>query len=198
MYATREEKYNAIAERIGGSVGKKTVEALRDFYEMFDESMIDWFAGLYDTEIGGYYYSNGAKNLQTVTYQGVTYPLLPDIESTEQALRFISCSGLAGDVGRSFADVLPERMKSDIAKYLKGLQDEGGFFYNPQWGKEYTDKKLSRRARDLGNAVAVLKKLGYAPTYDTPMGDKGDYRLFDGTAVERKKLSFSANPSQKN
>lgn len=186
MYEEREEKYNAIADRIGGSVGKATAEALRDFYEIFDEEMIDWFAGLYDPAVGGWYYSNGAKNLDTVTYQGVTYPLLPDIESTEQALRFINGSGLCE--GKKYQDVLPERMKRDIAKYLKGLQDEGGFFYNPQWGKEYTDKKLSRRARDLGNAVAVIKALGYQPTYDTPTGDKGDYRLFDGTPVERRVL----------
>ena len=185
-YPEREEKYSAIADRVGGSVGEKTVTALRELYEIFDESMIDWFAGLYDPNVGGWYYSQGARDLETVTYQGVTYPLLPDIESTEQALRFISDSGLAGGVDRGFADVLPERMRRDIAKYLKGLQDEGGFFYNPQWGKEYTDKKLSRRARDLGNAVAVIKKLGYSPTYDTPTGDKGDYRLFDGTPVERR------------
>lgn len=186
----REERYAAIAERVGGNTGKRLVEALRDFYEIFDEDMIDWFAGLYDPRFGGWYYSNGAKNLETVTYQGVTYPLWPDIESTEQALRFIATSGLTA--GKKYAEVLPERMKRDIAKYLKGLQDEGGFFYNPQWGKEYTDKKLSRRARDLGASVSVLKALGYAPTYDTPTGEKGDYRLFDGTTVKRKEMEVSA------
>lgn len=186
----REERYNAIAERVGGSVGKETVEALREFYEIFDRSMIDWFAGLYDPKFGGWYYSNGAKDLESVTYKGVTYPLWPDIESTEQSLRFINSSGLTS--GKKYQDVLPERMKTDIARYLKGLQDEGGFFYNPQWGKEYTDQKLSRRARDLGACVGVLRALGYAPTYDTPTGEKGDYKLFDGTPAERKKMAVSA------
>ena len=184
MHNIRKEKYDLIAETIGGEVGKRTVVALEEFYETFDEAMIDWFAGLYDPKVGGWYYSVGARDMDTVTYQGVTYPLLPDIESTEQSLRFINDSGLTS--GKRYSEVLPERMKRDIAKYLKGLQDEGGFFYNPQWGKEYTDKKLSRRARDLGNAVAVIKALGYSPTYDTPIGDKGDYKLFDGTPVERK------------
>ena len=91
----REERYSAIAERVGGSTGKKLVEALRDLYEIYDESMIEWFAGLFDPRFGGWYYSNGAKDMETVTYQGVTYPLWPDIESTEQALRFINSSGLA-------------------------------------------------------------------------------------------------------
>ena len=47
------------------------------------------------------------------------------------------------------------------------------------------DKKLSRRARDLGWCTGILQDLGKAPTYDTPLGTKGDGLDWDGNPVSQ-------------
>ena len=65
----------------------KVYDALREYYTLYDKNgLITWFAGLYDPEIGGYYYSNSARDNDQFK---------PDAESTSQALGFISASGLA-------------------------------------------------------------------------------------------------------
>ena len=182
MKETKEKYYKDLAAKVGGEQGKRIAEAIRDMYTLYKPEMIDWFAELYDPTVGGYYYSNGAKDNEKIHYQGVSYDLRPDSESTEQALRFISTSGLLGD--RTLKEKLPSWMSEQIVKYIKGLQHPNGFFYNPQWPKELTDSKLSRRARDLSWCVSILENLGYAPTYDTPTGVKGDGLDADGNPVE--------------
>lgn len=177
----KERYYKALAEKVGGEQGIKIAEAIRDMYTLYKPEMIDWFAGLYDPKVGGYYYSNGAKDNEKIGYQGKCYDLRPDTESTEQALRFISTSGLLGD--GALKEKLPAWMREQIIRYIKGLQDPNGFFYNPQWPKELTDSKLSRRARDLSWCVSILENLGAAPTYDTPTGVKGDGFDIDGKPV---------------
>ena len=186
---TRAPFWKALEEAVGGKLGKDICDAMRDLYTLYDDTMIDWFANLYDPKVGGYYYSNGARDNDTVTYQDVTYDLLPDAESTHQAMRFICGSGLSGKVGTPSVEVMPPKMKDQIFKFIKGLQDPCGFFYHPQWGKELTDKKLSRRARDLGWCTSILSEFGEKPTYDTPTGIKGDGLLADGTSVKIKKCS---------
>lgn len=180
----RAPYWKALEEAIGGKLGKDICDAMRDLYTLYDDAMIDWFANLYEPKIGGYYYSNGARDNDTVTYQGVTYDLLPDAESTEQAMRFIRGSGLSGKVGTPSVEVMPPKMRDQIFKFIKGLQDPCGFFYHPQWGKELTDQKLSRRARDLGWCTSILSEFGEMPTYDTPTGAKGDGLLADGTPAK--------------
>lgn len=162
---------NALSKYEGG---EKTLAALKDYYDLLDPDVALWFAGLYDVDIGGFYYSNSARD---------NAPHRPDAESTSQALSFISASGLASANGGSYATALPDWMKADIVKFIKGLQDPNGFFYHPQWSKELTDTKLSRRSRDLSSCVGILSALGSAPTYDTPTGVKGDGILADGTPV---------------
>ena len=176
-----EKYYKILADKVGGEQGIKIAEAIRDMYTLYKPEMIDWFAGLYDPAVGGYYYSNGARDNEKIGYQGKCYDLRPDTESTEQALRFISTSGLLG--GATLKEKLPAWMREQIIRYIKGLQDPNGFFYNPQWPKELTDSKLSRRARDLSWCVSILENLGSAPTYDTPTGVKGDGLDIDGKPV---------------
>ena len=188
MQSDRDYYFSKIAEKIGGRAGTDTADALADLYTIHEPGMIDWFAELYNPEVGGWYYSNGARDLGTVTWQGKVWELRPDIESTEQALRFISGSGLSGcENGASFVNVIPKKMRDKIVYFLKSLQHPNGFFYHPQWGVELTDMKLSRRARDLGNAVSVIKAFGDSPTYDTPMGHKGNGILANGEHVELKR-----------
>ena len=153
----REPYWRALREAVGAPVE----EAMRELYELWDERMIDWFAGLYSREVGGYYYSQSARD---------NAPVYPDCESTPQALRFIGTSGMADHVGGDYGRAIPEQMRLDITKYVKGLQDKNGFFYNPQWSKEFTDSKLSRRARDLGWCTDMLGRFGEEPLYPTPIG----------------------------
>lgn len=178
-----DKKWSELANAIGEN-GDEIVTAMKQLYSLSTDDLIPWFANLYDPAIGGYYYSNSGRD---------TYTFLPDIESTAQALGFITSSGLSG--GKDIGEVLPEWMQKQIAEFIKGLQDPNGFFYHPQWTKEFTDTKVSRLSRDLGNAVSVLKGLGYAPTYNTPNGDKGDGKHFDGTPVSAQNLTVKLGGS---
>ena len=78
----------------------------------------------------------------------------------------------------------PDKIRQDIAKFVKPLQDPNGYFYHPQWGKKLTDTMVERRARDLSWALSCLSFSGARPTYDTPTGALGDGLLVDGTKVD--------------
>lgn len=171
----------------GGEVGERCARALKDYMSIFKSGAVEWLAHLYDHETGAFYYSNSARDNATVEYKDVTYDLLPDIESTEQALYLLESSGMI----TSRQDELPLDMQQKIARFVKNLQNPNGYFYHPQWGIEKTNKNISRRGRDLSNAEKILKGFGYAPTYDSPLGTKGDGLLFDGTQVAPCKIENS-------
>ncbi len=176
-----------------GGDGAAVAAAVKEYYEKIcTDDIIDWFAGLYDPYIGGYYFSNDARDNRGY---------LPDIESTGQALGFFETSGMFnyveddGSVTAGFHTYvlgLPEWFRNQIVAFLKGLQDpETGFFYHPQWTKAMVDEKLSRRARDMGNAEGTLRYLGHKPTYDTPNGVTGDGILWDGTPVSGSEVRLT-------
>lgn len=169
-----------LSEKYGKELGEDIVSSLRDLYSIYTVDVAKWYANLFDPEIGGYYYSNSGRDFDEATYNGVTYKLLPDIESTYQGDGFLHSSL----VEKSSVQV-PAWYIEKIVKFVKGLQDkETGYFYHPQWGKEHTDKFLSRRGRDLQMAVRILARYGSAPTYDTPLGTPGDGILPDGTPAD--------------
>ncbi len=155
-----------LTEEIGAEGATAFVEALKDLYSLYTSDVIEWFANLYDPSVGGYYYSNSARDNEQVLYNGTYYDLLPDIESTSQALNFIVSSGMA----KKYADALPSFMKEQIVSFILGTQDENGYFYHPQWPKEMTDSKTSRRSRDLTKGLGVLSAFGVQPLYTTPTG----------------------------
>jgi hypothetical protein len=73
----RDVKWMAIKE----SVSPEIYSALRTWYSNFDGSVsVGWLANLYDTEIGGFYYSNSARDNE---------PFRPDLESTFQTITLI-------------------------------------------------------------------------------------------------------------
>ena len=187
-----ENTWESLCDFVGGRAGCELTEALRDLYSIYDKSIVEWFANLYDPKIGGYYYSNSARDNE---------PFRPDSESTLQALAVITRSGMAGK-GRGYHDVIPEWMKKQLIRFIKGLQDPNGFFYHPQWDRAETDRNISRRGRDLMWSTAILRTLGSAPTYDAPNGAKGDGILPDGSRVEpadtRKEDKGDAAPTAKN
>lgn len=172
------EKWESVRYQLENRLGDKTkaeevYKALKGLYSNYSDSVISWFANLYEPTIGGYYYSNSARNTQG---------FLPDIESTSQALDFINGSGLISEVG-SVKKMLPEWMQEQLIYFFKSRQDPNGYFYHPQWTKEAVDSNKERRGRDLSKAVSGLAYFGVKPTYDTPNGNKGDGILADGTPV---------------
>ena len=167
----RELEKNLVAE-MGVDQAKEIVCALKELYTVYSKDVVDWYANLYDPKIGGFYYSNSARENEG---------FLPDIESTSFALGSFRGLGMAGKFNNDIFAALPPYMKTQVGSFIKGLQDPNGYFYHPQWGKEMTDKQIPRRGRDLTMATRVLDWCGLAPTYDTPSGIKGDGLLADGT-----------------
>ena len=153
--ATRQRIRTERTEAFIPELGEETVQALRNFYSIYDEGIYTWLFGLWDFEVGGFYYSNSARDNEG---------FLPDVESTAQALRLIKGTGLLSALGDD-ATELPEWMKKRILSFVKGLQDPvDGYFYHPQWGKNIVD---SRRGRDYSWAISLLSELGSAPDYPT-------------------------------
>ena len=132
-----------------GNDGAALVKALKELYSIYSSDMYRWLANLYDPITGGFYFSNSGRN--TVGY-------LPDLESTRQALGFISGSGLEMPDGYS------EAIKKQIVSFVQSTQsEEDGYFYHTQW-ETVTDP---RRGRDLNNAITILDKFGAKPLYPT-------------------------------
>ena len=167
----RELEKNLAAE-MGTDQAKEIVAALHELYSIYSPDVVDWFANLYDPRIGGYYYSNSARENEG---------FLPDIESTVFALGSFRGLGMASKFGGDIFAALPPFMKTQVGRFVKGLQDPNGYFYHPQWGKELTDSQKPRRGRDLTMVARIFEWCGISPTYDTPTGIKGDGLLADGT-----------------
>ena len=164
------ELYSALEKEVGEPLAKETLSAFRELYTLLGDDIVTWFAGLYDAETGGFYYSNSARD---------TNCFRPDLESTYQTLQFMMGSGMCE--GLSAYDSVPKNMSDDMVRFTKSLQDPNGYFYHPQWGKAAIDAKVSRRGRDLTWADRILGRFHAMPTYDTPTGTKGDGILADGT-----------------
>ena len=201
--AERDKLWAALAEEAGGGEeGLAVANALRKLYTMYDSRLVDWSATLYDKGHGAYYTSSVGRD---------TEGFLPDVESTVQMLRFLDSSGLMRGVGGDWRKGLPKWMIHQMVYYAKSIQDENGFFYNPNWAKETADEMISRRARDVGWCTNLMKELGELPVYDAPNGTPGGGSTPDeywaslntelppppyAKALYEKKLAERANMSQ--
>ena len=153
----------SLTEKYGSESAVAIAEALKELYTLYSGDMVNWFANLYDPEIGGFYYSMSARD---------NIGFLPDLESTNQTLGFISVSGM---IDGSIKDFIPEDMQNKIIAFTRGLQDsENGYFYHPQWTREDSDAHPERLGRDVSNAVRILSYFGRLPIYDAPDGTKGE------------------------
>ncbi len=142
---TLEEYFNK-----RGYAGGEIRRGFSELYTMYRPELPAWLGGLYDPSIGGFYYSNSARDNE---------PFLPDIESTEQATNLLLNTGMIAS-----ADRLPDEMKKAIEGFTRSCLDpDDGYFYHPQWGKNICD---SRRGRDLNWAISLSNKFGYK--YDHP------------------------------
>ena len=173
-----EKKWAELEKEAGAEI----VDALKGLYGMYSDDMILWLADLYDPAIGGFYYSNSARD--TIGY-------LPDGDSTYQVLALLRGSGAFTEM-----EQIPAHIRDQIVAWIKGLQNKNGYFYHPQWGVALTDINESRRSRDLTRCVSVLKMFGANPTYDTPTGVKGDGYLADGTLAPTSAIKTPLSESK--
>ena len=134
-----------------GADGAGIVRGFKELYTIYSEDLPAWLGGLYDHKVGGFYYSNSARDNE---------PFLPDIESTNQALNLMINTGMMKNCRE-----LPEEMQKKLAEFTCSLQSgEDGYIYHPQWGK---DISASRRGRDMAWAVSMTEKLGFKLPYPT-------------------------------
>ncbi len=182
----RTPYYKAISEHIGGALGRNTAEAVADLYSIYSEDVILWLSRLYDGKTGAFYYSPSARYNEFVEFRGREVPLGVDVESTCQALVLVSRSLRAGDSVPT-KSVYPDRIYRRTADFIKSLQHENGFFYHPQWGKEWIDSQTNRRARDLYWCSSFLREIGERPKYDTPDGLRGEWRSSAPTEAAKPK-----------
>lgn len=161
---TREMQWKRLSDEVTrrGGDGDAFVKAMKEQYAIHSEKVLVWLAGLYDPNIGGFYYSNSARDNEFAELNGKKGRLLPDIESTNQALGFLESCGFykEGDYSR-----LPEEMKKKIIEFVCSLEDpDDGFFYHPQWGKDITD---CRKGRDHMWAHEIQGNLHFDFPYPT-------------------------------
>ena len=165
--AELDKKWEELSKSLAEKYGEASVEmvaSLKRLRTIYTDDLVEWFANLYDPVTGGFYYSNSARNSEGY---------LPDLESTNQALGFLTSSGITDNM----ADFIPKDMQQQIVSFVKAMQNpKNGYFYHPQWGEELTDKNPARKGRDVGNATRLLSYFGAIPTYDAPNGVKGEYR----------------------
>jgi len=169
----REAQWSAFRERLGDKHGDAIVEAVKDLYEVFGKDIITWIASLYDPEHGAWYYSKSAQ---------ATEGYLPNAESTLGGITFMHSYGATG--GRTPEEMTPAWLKKRVSDFIYHLQDEDGYFYHPQWGKEISHLKKSR---DLGTCKRLLRMMdGPAPRYTVPGAPKKDGERYDiNNAPER-------------
>ncbi|MBR5044938.1 MAG: hypothetical protein IKX66_06265 [Clostridia bacterium] len=147
-------------------------ETVGNFYrEFYDpEKLIRWWAGLYDPELGGFYYANSARD---------TEGYLPDMESTYQILWRLS------DFIPDLPAFLGQTITEKIVRFFQTKQDPSdGYFYHPQWTREVSRKNVMRYTRDQDWAIFVLGWLGSEPLYPTAIdraaGNDGKTRSYEG------------------
>ena len=135
------------------AIGDAAVGALTELHSLFDAATYEWAASTYDPDIGAFYATRLARE---------TEGYLPNIESTFQAMKLVSYTGMASSHGGSFAKALPEEIGRRMVTFVKRMQDPDGYFYLPQWGKAVMP---SRIARDLAWSRGILSAYGEKPTY---------------------------------
>ena len=126
--------------------------ALKKANRVLSQDVVDWLAGLYDPDAGGFYYCESGRDNQGFS---------ADIESTYQAFCMLSELGF-------FADdkYIPEEIKTKVGEYIQQRQaEDDGYFYDPQFGKNVT---VSKRERNLGHGKALLNFTGFKALYPYP------------------------------
>lgn len=154
--AAREKMREEHLARAADELGVEAADALRELLSLYNEQLYIWLAGLWQPEIGGFYHNESGRRCEN---------MLPDIESTGQALYFLAASGLTKGKAIDDPEAFPDDFKALVGKFATSLLDpEDGYIYHPQWGKCIT---TSRKGRDLGWATGIYEQLGIKPPYPT-------------------------------
>ncbi len=182
----RDEQWAALREKLEPSIANQFISAMQQLYSIYSPDVVTWLANLYEPNICICYGMYGEEECQQTKYCGNagiyysnsgrdTIGYLPDAESTSQALGFLQTSGMSYLYNGKYSEWLPEDMKQKMGRFAQVMQDPNGFFYHPQWGKDYIENnnKDSRRARDLGHCENLLSLAGMQPYYTTPNGWAG-------------------------
>ena len=144
--------------KVKSQTSAEIYEAFRTLYTIYDDKLIEWYANLYDPNVGAYYETASRKAKEGY---------LPEPEATVQAMRFLENSGMLNGLGK-YQDNVPLLMRYSIVYYCKSIQDPNGYFYDPQYSKNTSN------GRDLSWCTNMLSLFGSAPVYDTPNGYSGD------------------------
>ncbi len=139
------EPFGGLSSVDSSKVSPEILEALVEVEDKMDkDAVLNFLSSLYDSETGGFYYAPSGRDMEG---------FLPDVESTAQVLSFIP------------KDKMPEELKTKIGTWVQGLQDEDdGYFYHPQWGKEINQE---RRGRDNTWSLGLLSSFNMTPLYKT-------------------------------
>ena len=148
------------------------VEALKRLNAFYDgRGIATWMANLYDPKIGGFYYSNSARDNDE---------FLPDLESTIQIMWWLRSNGAFETSHKRF---FPEDFAKGIVRFTKAMQSEvDGCFYHPQWSNITVN--VDRAGRDLRWGDGLLYMFGEQPDYDVPGGEKGIYGAPKGASKD--------------
>lgn len=122
----------------------KSLSRLDGFYR---KKTLAWLVSLYDSERGGFYYSDSAKR-----YEG----FLPDAESTYQILSLLYGGAVKG-VKDKLREYMPTDMQAALADFVASMSDGDGYYYHPQWGREVSD---ARRKSDRACCKGIIERLG--------------------------------------
>ena len=189
QWANFESKLEKNAEKI--------VPAFKSLYELYDDRLIKWMANLFDPDIcvcnelygksvcehhplcgsAGFHYTHSARD--TVGY-------LPVVEAMNSVFDFVETCGLTDreHVIEYFGEEFGEKMM----KFVYNLQDEDGFFYHPQWGKNIG---LGRRGRDYNRGLILLGRYGRKSKYPT-IADLGEGKGSSETFVPEHMRTLEA------
>ncbi len=121
------------------------VSAFKSIYNYMDGGKIaDFFANLWDGEVGGFYYTAGARD---------NVGFLPDLESTYQVIKSLQTNGAISDVNAAF----PTEIKEKIVNFAKSTQSAtDGYFYHSQWAQDKSLLQTDRYGRDMGHATSII------------------------------------------
>ena len=176
------------------SESDEVVSSLKRLYSYFDGSKIaDFFASLYDSQRGGFYYTAGARD---------TDGYLPDLESTRQILGSLVQNGAIEHINSAF----PDGIKRKILDFAKNMQSErDGYFYHPQWDQDKSKLQTDRYGRDIGNALTIIStftldeggigEVQY-PHFCAPNGTKCEFHMKNGGKCDFPPLPISPAPTE--
>ena len=182
--------------KLSESESDAVVNSFKVLYNYFDGSKIaDFFASLYDFEIGGFYYTVGARDSDGY---------LPDLESTRQILGSLRLNGAIDDMNAAF----PPEIKKQILDFAKNMQSErDGYFYHPQWPGDKSLLQTDRYGRDIGNALDIISTFSLDtdgdgieekqyPPFCAPNGTKCELHAKNGDKCDFPKIFCSTEPSE--